>query len=154
MSSFTERKQRVTDTSGDLVFLELSAPSFTATLRLVNDTRNWVSNGNEYIGFPFGFTLPEDTAGQTPKAQLRIDNVGRGMTDDLERLQPNETVMAKLLISDRADPNAIERTFYLPLTGVSVNGATATASAGVDFIMRQQAVKLRATPYTLPGIFS
>nr|WP_202405078.1 DUF1833 family protein [Xanthomonas sp. LMG 8992] len=133
--------------------LELTAASFIATLRIVNDTRNWMSNGVEYIGYPFRFKEPDDTAGQTPRAQLTLDNVGRGITDDLERLQPNETVMAKVMVTDRAAPSVIERVFYLPLTAVSVDGTTATAQAGVDYLMRQQAMKLRATPYTTPGIF-
>lgn len=38
MSEFMERRQRVTDTSGTLLFLELSAPSFSAPAYLVNDT--------------------------------------------------------------------------------------------------------------------
>jgi hypothetical protein len=154
MSTFLERKQRVTDPAGILLFLEITADSLGDTLRMVNDTQNWISNGVEYIGVPFGFTLPEDTAGRTPRAQLVMDNVGRGISDDLESLAPNELVMARLMISDRADPNVIERTLYLPMTSVSVSGTTASAMCGVDFLMRQQAVKLQANPYTLPGIFS
>lgn len=153
MSSFTERKQRVTDTSGELVFMELSAPSFAVVLRIVNDTRDWNSQGNTYLGLPFRFKLPEDTSGQTPRAQLEVDNVGRGITDDLERVQPNETVMCKLMIADKVAPDAIVRRFYLPLTQVSCTGGKVTAQAGVDYLMRQQAVKLRANPHTLPGIF-
>ncbi|RZZ90590.1 DUF1833 family protein [Pseudoxanthomonas winnipegensis] len=153
MSTFIERRQRRTDTESILLFAEISATSFADTLRIVNDTRNWVSNGVEYIGFPFGFKLPDDVSGQTPRAQLVIDNVGRGMTDDLERLQPNELVMAKILISDRADPDTIFRTLYLPMTQVSVNASTATAQCGVDYLMRQRAVRLVCNPYTLPGAF-
>ncbi|MDY4296837.1 MULTISPECIES: DUF1833 family protein [unclassified Xanthomonas] len=153
MSSFLERRQRTSDPVGELVLMELSAPSFAATLRLANDAQDWMSNGVEYIGFPFGFKPPDDASGQSPRAQLTIDNVGRGLTEDLERLQPNETVMAKILITDRAAPSVIERVFFLPLTSVRVTGQSATAQAGVDYIMRQQAVKRRATPFTAPGIF-
>lgn len=153
MTSFTERRQRVTDTSGMLVFLEITAPSFSGPLQAVNDTKNWISNGIEFIGVPFGFKLPDDKNDDASRTQLVMDNVGRSMTEELESLQPNEVVMCKLMISDRADPNTIERTFFLPLTQVSVSGTTATAQAGVDFLMRQQAVRLRANPHTVPGIF-
>ena len=153
MTAFQTRKQRVTDTSGLLLFLEITADSFAETLRIVNDTQNWISNGVEFVGVPFGFKLPDDTSGQSPRAVLTLDNVGRGITDDLESLQPNEMVTAKLMISDRADPNVIERTLFLPMTSVSVTGATATAQCGVDYLMRQQAVLLRYTPYLTPGVF-
>ncbi|KRG53615.1 DUF1833 family protein [Stenotrophomonas nitritireducens] len=153
MTAFLERRQRVTDTAGTLLFLEVSAPSFAETLRIVNDTQNWVSNGVEYLACPFGFKLPDDMSGQTPRAVLTLDNVGRGIAEDLERLLPGDVVMAKLMLSDRADPNVIERTYLLPLTQVSVNARTATAQCGYDAIMRQQAVRLRYNPFTAPGAF-
>ncbi|KIJ00487.1 hypothetical protein ST27_10360 [Xanthomonas phaseoli pv. phaseoli] len=155
MSTFLERRQRVTDdnTTAPLELLEMTAPSFGAVLRIANDTRDWVSNGNTYIGYPFRFTPPADSAGETPRAQLEVDNVGRGITDDLERVQPNEMVMCRYLITDRVQPNVIARRFYLPLIQVRAAGPIITAQIGVDFFMRQQAVKLRANPFTLPGIF-
>jgi len=154
MSDFLERRQRVTDPDAPLVLLEITAASFTGPLQVVNDTRNWTSNGVEYIGLPFAFTLPDDSMGQTPRAQLVMDNVGRGIAEELERLLPNEPVTAVLRLTDRADPNVIAHEYTLPLTHVSLTGTTATARCGVDFLMRQQSVQLRATPYTLPGIFT
>lgn len=151
--SFTEKLQRVTDADGILVLLEMTAPSFGATLRLVNDTRDWISGGQTYVGFPFRFKAPNDVAGQVPRAQLEIDNVGREMTADLEGLQPNEVIIATIRIADKADPDAIFQEMPLPVTRVSVNAAVVTADCGVDYVMRQSMVKLRANPHTLPGIF-
>ena len=151
--TFQERKQRTTDTSGLLLFLEISAPSIPEVLRIVNDTQNWTSNGVEYLACPFGFKLPDDTAGQTPRAQLVIDNIGMGMTQDLEALQPNELVMCRLMISDRANPNVYERTYRLPMTHVSAGTGQVTAQIGVDHLMRQQAVRLRYNPHIAPGLF-
>lgn len=151
--TFTERKQRVTDTSGLLLFLEIGAPSIPDTLRIVNDTQDWPSNGLTYLACPFQIKLPDDTAGQTPRAQLVIDNIGMGMTQDLESLQPNELVMCRLMISDRANPDVYERVYRLPMTMASANTGQVTAQLGVDFLMRQQAVRLRANPFTAPGLF-
>ncbi|MFL4597002.1 DUF1833 family protein [Stenotrophomonas maltophilia] len=153
MSTFTERRQRTDDTTGILLLLELSAPSFVEVLRIVNDTADWVSQGKSYMGFPFGFKLPDDVGGQAPRAQLVLDNVGRSITEDLERLQPGELVTARLMITDRADANVIESSYDLPMTQVVVNTRSASAQLGVDFLTRQQAVTLRANPFTLPGIF-
>lgn len=151
--SMVEKLQRVTDADGVLVLLEMSAPSFGATLRLVNDTRDWISGGQTYIGFPFRFKAPNDVAGVVPRAQLEIDNVGREMTADLEGLQPNEIITATVKIADKADPDTIFQSIPLPVTRVSVTPAVVTADCGVDYIMRQAAVKLRGNPHTLPGIF-
>lgn len=151
--TFQERRQRVTDTSGVLLFLEMSAPSMSEVLRIVNDTQNWTSNGHEYIGFPFQFKLPDDVSGQSTRAQIVVDNVGRSLTEDLERMAPNETVDIRIMVSDRVNPNAYEQDIRLPMMRVSVNASTVTVQAGDDFIMRQQAVQLRFTPHLTPGLF-
>ena len=151
--TFQERRQRVTDTSGVLLFLEMSAPSMPEVLRIVNDTQNWTSNGHEYIGFPFQFKLPDDVSGQSTRAQIVVDNVGRSLTEDLERMAPNETVDIRIMVSDRVNPNAYEQDIRLPMMRVSVNASTVTVQAGDDFIMRQQAVQLRFTPHLTPGLF-
>jgi hypothetical protein len=151
--TFTERRQRVTDSAGTLVLLELSAPSFAAVVRLVNDTRNWESGGQTYVGFPFRFKLPDDIAGAAPRAVLEIDNIGREITADLETLQPGEVVTATIRITDREDPEDIHQTMVIPMTGVVVNQAVVIAQLGVDYLMRQQAVRIRYTPHVAPGIF-
>lgn len=151
--SLIEKVQRRTDTDGILEMLELTAPSFGATLRLANDTRDWISNGQTYIGFPFRFKPPTDGAGQAPRAVLEIDNVGREMTADLESLQPNEIITATYLLADKADPDTIFQRIPLPVPRVTVNPSVVTADCGADYIMRQSAVKLRYNPHTTPGIF-
>lgn len=152
MSTFRERRQRVTDTAGTLVLLEISAPSFAEVLRIANDTRDWVSNGVTYVGVPFGIKMPDDLAGQAPRAQLVLTNVGREITEDLERLPPGEVVTARMIITDRANPNDVEEDHFLPMVTVSVNSQTATASCGVDYLMRQQAVRLRFNDFNTPGV--
>lgn len=150
--SFIENRQRLTD-EGLLLFLELSAPSIVGTLRLVNDNQDWVRGGNSYTGFPFGFTLPDDSAGQTPRTVLTISNVGRSITADLEGMTPGDILMARIIIADRKTPEIAEQSFALPVTLVSVNSATVTANLGVDHLMRQQSVRIRHTPFVTPGIF-
>lgn len=152
MTAFDRQLQRVTDTDGLLLFLSVTHPDFSGPMNVVNDTRDWVSQGVTYIGLPFRFTLPSDTTGQTPRAVLEMDNVGRGLTEELEKLGPNAMVKGRLMIASRATPSVIEKSFNLPMTHVSVSGAMATAQLGVDFMMRQQAVKLRFNDFTAPGI--
>jgi hypothetical protein len=153
MSTFLERIQRTDDDAPMLMLLEVSAPSFPEVLRIVNDTQNCTSNGVEYIASQFGFKLPDDVSGQAPRAQLVLSNVGRAITEDLERLAPGEIVTARVLIISRADPDFIEQDHLLPMMSVSVNTQTAAAACGVDFLTRQQAVRLRFSPHVSPGIF-
>ena len=153
MTVFQERNQRITNTVGHVELLEITNPSFSGPMRICNDVQDFVSQDKDYIGLPFGFTLPEDQSGSAPRMKLAMDNVGRGISDELERLQPGTTTMANLSVVSRDTPDVREHNFWLPMTGVSVSGATAQATCGVDALMRQAACKQVANPFTLPGIF-
>lgn len=152
--SFIENRQRTTDFAGVLQFLEISAPSFPDTLRLVNDSINWTIDGQEYLAMPFRIKLPTDASGTAGSIDIEMDNVGRNMTEELERLPPNEMVMARIRLSDRDDPGNFFRDIPMPIVRVSVNATSATATASMDSVMRQQACRLRANSFTLPGIFT
>ena len=153
MTQFQERNQRITNDVSHVELLEISNPSFSEPMRICNDMQDFVSEGVAYIGLPFGFTLPEDKSGSAPRMKLSLDNVGRGITDELERRMPGTTTMAKLSVVARDTPDVRENSFWMPVTGVAVNGTTAQATCGVDELLRQSACKLVANPFTLPGIF-
>ena len=153
MTQFRERNQRLTNTVGHVELLEVTNPSFTGPMHICNDVQDFTSKGVTYIALPFAFTLPDDVSGQAPRMQLVMDNVGRDISTELERLLPGPTTMARLIIVARDTPEVHEHVLWMPLTGVSINGAVARATASVDELMRQAACKQIANPFTLPGIF-
>ena len=153
MTTFSERNQRINNDVGHVELLEVTNPSFSEPMRICNDVQDFVSQGVSYIGLPFGFTLPDDVSGQAPRMQLKMDNVGRGVSDELERRQPGTTTMAKLIIVPRDMPDTHEHVFWLPMSSVSISGASATATCSVDELMRQSACKQVANQFTLPGVF-
>lgn len=153
-SQFRRNRQKVTDIDGALVFLRIEHPSFSAPLLLVNDLDSQVSNGETYVGYPFGFKMPDESSDSHPRVQLSIDNVGRGFTDELERLEPGSTVYAKMMVADRSDLNYYRWETRMPLTTVQATAGQATATAGMDNIMRRSAVLMRHDMRTSPGIFT
>jgi hypothetical protein len=150
-TQFVEQLQKVRDKDGVIALLHITCDAWSGPLLIANDTRPWNSNGLEYLGFKFGFTLLSDVAGETPRTNIVITNVGRGLTEELEKVGPNELVMAKLMLASRADPNRIEETWVLPMSAVSVTPERAAAQCGMDFLMRQQAMNMRFTPELTPG---
>lgn len=153
MTDFLRNRQRVTDKDGVLLFLSVDAPSFTGPFQIAADTQDWVSNGVTYTGAPFGFTLPDDVAGQSPRARLQIANPGSGVADELERVQGGEQVWANISIADRSDPDTYWAQYPMPLVNVSLTTPLITAQAGWDHIDRGQAVRIIANGQTLgrPG---
>lgn len=152
-TSFIAARQRVDDPNGLLCLIEITHPNFTGPARAVNDTRDWVSNGETFVGLPFRFTLPQDKAKESPRAQLEIDNVGRTLTAELERLPPSAVVMCTVRLVSRDAPDTVEWQWTVPMTAITVNAAVVTATLGVEFLMRQPAVRLIHDPVTSPGIF-
>lgn len=149
MSDFLRNRQRVRDTSGVLLFLTVDADSFSGPLQIVSDTQDWTSNGVTYTGAPFGFKLPDDVAGQSPRAQMVLANPGRGISEEMERLQGGEMVWATVSIADRADPDTYWAAYPMPLVNVRLEGPRVTAQAGWDHIMRGQAVRIIAGTETV-----
>lgn len=153
MTLFYERNQRITNTVGHVELLEITNPSFSEPMRICNDTADFVSQGVSYIGLCFGFTLPEDKSGTAPRMVLALDNVGRGISDELERLLPGTTTMARLIVVARDTPDVHEHVYWMPVSGVTVSGATAHATCSVAEMLAQPACKQVANPFTLPGLF-
>ena len=153
MTDFRTRNQRVTDDVGHVVLLEVTNPSFSETMYIANDVQDFISRGISYIGLPFGFTLPDDVTDQAPRMRLTMDNVGRGVSDELERRQPGTTTMARLIIVPRDKPDVHQHVYWLPMSSVSISGASAQASCSVDELMRRSACLQIVNPHTLPGVF-
>ena len=148
-----EQLQRVTDPAGMLLLLKLEHPSI-ATAYVVNDTRDWTIGSETYVGLPFRFRLPDQAAGQAPRASIEIDNVGRALTPTLESLPPTGALLGTFTLVSRDSPTTVQWQFTAPLSSVSVSVQTVVAQLGNDEALRAQAVKVRYDPTTSPGLFA
>ena len=149
----TKALQAVEDSGGVLVLLLIDNAALSGPVRLVNDTRDWTISGTTYIGLPFRFKLPQDKTGENPRAQIEIDNVGRDLTGELERLGPAAWLQATVRLVHRSTPTVIDYEFTAALTNVRVTVKTISATIGPDDIMRRPAVCLRFDQATAPGLF-
>ena len=151
--TFQENRQRISDPTGPLFLLEITADSFSGPAYLAADNRDWVSNGRTYIGVGFGFKKPDDVADTAPMLRLTLANAGRGWSEELERLGPNDIVKATFLTADKGNPDQIESRLKVRLSAATLTGGEVTAQGGMDAMLRQQAARLRQTPAVCPGLF-
>ena len=145
--------QRTTDGVGFLELLTISGGGIAVPVRLVNDTRDVTSGGELFLACPFEVVPPMDAAKEVPRAQLRIDNVGREIGQELEALEPGAELVATFQVVYRATPNVIEYGFTAPLSGIRANVFTVSAVMGPTDLMRRPAVAIRFDPFTAPGLF-
>lgn len=146
--------QRVDDAGGMLALLEISHASLSATVRIVNDTRDLVALGHTWVALPFEVQLPSDKSKELPRAQLRMDNVGRSITAELEQLPPGAALQATLRMVHRSTPGTVDFEFTFPMSGVKVDQASVSAAMGPDDLMRRPAVRMRFDPQTSPALFA
>lgn len=147
-----EQLHRVVDKSGTLVLVTMTHPSID-DVHVVNDTRDWTIGAITYIGLPFRFQLPAAVAGQAPRAQIEVDNVGLALTAELEKLPPGAALQATVTVVSRNTPTNVELQITAPLSNVGVTTAAITATLGNDDALRAPAVKLRYDPTNSPGLF-
>jgi hypothetical protein len=145
--------QRTSDGQGFLELLTITGGGIAEPVRLVNDTRDVTSGGELFIACPFQVVFPKDAAKEVPRAQLRIDNVGREIGQELEALEPGAELIATIQVVHRTTPDVIEYEFTAPLSGVRANVFTVSAVMGPTDLMRRSAVAIRYDPFTAPGLF-
>ncbi len=136
-----------------LYLLEISHPALTEPVRVINDTQDLVSNGNNYIACPFRFVPPDDFENQLPKARLAVDNVGRDLMYWIETTSGGEGSTVKCMEVMRSRPDQIETSLSLNLYNVHVTPKEVTGELGYYNLFAKPAVALQYRPDTAPGIY-
>lgn len=154
MAASNAQLQQITDNHGFLELLLIDHASFSSPVRIVNDARDWTIGGVVFVGLPFAVKLPTQAQQETPRAQLRIDNVGRSLTAAIEGLPVGASMLATLRVVSRATPTVTDYEFVAQLSGISITPTLVTASMGPDDTMRQSAVRVRFDPANAPGLFA
>ena len=91
----------------DLVFLTITHPSITPVY-VVWDTKDYIYNGNTFIGFPFDFAILSDDE-STPQARLTIQNVDPRIGDAIRTLMTPPSLKIELLSSADFDTSVTPR---------------------------------------------
>lgn len=146
--------QRTSDVAGPLMLVTLSSTGWAQPVRLVNDTRNWISNGNTFTGLQMSYRLPNDAAGEEARLQLEMVNVGREITAELEALPAGSTILATIQFATRATPSVIDYEFVGEMVGVKTTLTSVSAQIANDSVGRRSACVLRYDPRVAPGLFS
>jgi hypothetical protein len=136
-----------------LVLLQIDHPELTAPIRVVNDTQNITSNGNEYIAFPFSCSLPDDYENKLPKARIAISNVGKDLMFWLETTDGGSGSTATFSQVMRSRPNQVEWTITMSLFNVVANNLEVSAELGFENLFAKPAISIQYRPQNSPGLF-
>lgn len=90
-----------------LVLLTIDHDDLPNPIRVTSDGVATVSNGNTFSPYPFLVTLPDDTEGRAPQAQLQIDNTTQEIIAALRALVSPPSLMIQIVRASA--PNVVER---------------------------------------------
>lgn len=140
--------------SGDpfLTLVTLSHPSFD-TVRIVNNTVNITSRGEEYLAFPMRITLPTDDGDSAREVSIEFDNVSRDLIDELRSVTDFIDVKLEMVLASNFDYVEIELD-ELKIRNINYNKQTVQAKLFSDDFLNTELSSERYTPTNFPGIFS
>lgn len=104
-----------------LVLIEISNSLISEPVRLVNDSKNLVSQGHDFVAMPFRATRQSDVQGELPKVNLTIPNVGRELVKWIDSSGGGRGSEIKVMLARRSRPDDHEETLYFSVQSVFIN---------------------------------
>jgi hypothetical protein len=113
----------------------------------------WKFNeGNQYIAFPFGITLPSDEENAPPKAMLRISNVDRRIVQEIRGLASSPAVTIELVRA--VDPHTVEVVYTgLELLNAKYDAQIISGDIAVRSFSREPYPASLITPSLFRGLY-
>ncbi len=141
--------------SAVVIALQITHPDITTPIRVVNDARDHVIGGENYIALTFGARLADDVEGQVPRAELVMDNVGAALTQWIEASGGGAGAAVRMMSVSVSGAGAttVEWALDLDIVGMTVTHHQVTARLGFDPVLHRPAVQIRHDPSHSPGLF-
>jgi len=134
-----------------LVLLIVDHPDFADPLRFVNSIDPVVSNGEDFVPFPFEIEWPNDDPERAPEARLRIDNITRDIVIAVRDLQSPPTARFQVVLSDAPDVVEMDVTGYT-LRNAEWDASTVTFTLKAEDLVTEP-ISLVMTPARFPALF-
>ncbi len=132
--------------------LTIIPASGSETIYLVNNNEKVVSNGIEYMPFPFSLTLPLDTGDKIPSITLTIDNVDQMLVNAIRELELAPTIRIQLVTS--AFPDLVEKDLdFLKLRNVTYDAMSITGTLEVASVWARKFPSESVDPVHFPALF-
>lgn len=125
--------------------------SIATPLRLINDTQDFVFQGERYIAAGFRCVWVDDVEGQLPKASLQIDNTTNLFSRLFEQTAGMRGMKVTMTEALRSNPDLIERRIQLDVDTVSMTAEAVQLGLGFEDILNKSAINLTYRPPTTAG---
>lgn len=111
----------------------------------------FVSNGDEFVYFPFQIELPLDAADELSQTRLRIDNIDGSIIDAIRALRQPPSVLLQIVLS--STPDIVEAEFDMQLLDIDYDAIEIVGTLGWENILTEPYPGESVTPKFFPGLF-
>jgi hypothetical protein len=125
-------------------------PTQLLPIALVKGT---VSNGEEFIFFPFEFVFPNQEAFASPVAQIRLDNVSREISTIINELPSSPTFDVQVVLASTPDIVELELLDF-KLRRVEWNAINVIGDISVEYFDQEPYPSGRFNPSGFPGLYA
>lgn len=150
----TELKAQIFAQESDdpfLTLVSLSHPDFD-TIRLVNNSKDIISQGQTFQAFPMKIRLPVDDGETSRDFSIEFDNVSLELIESLRRVTTAISVRIDLILASM--PNVIQMSHEdLVLKTVSYDAKKVSAKIALDNFLTVAMTSERYNPTNFPGLF-
>ena len=136
--------------------LEVSHPSITDNIRIVNDTEDVSLEGNAYVALAFRPQLPQEKEGEIRQAGIEVDNVGRRMVEWVEASNGGRGATMRIMeltVSPTREAEVVWEVPNLDVGAASMTNDVLRVLLVDEGSSQAPAVKLRHDPVESPGLF-
>lgn len=138
----------------DIELIEITHPDLPTVVRLANFNEDIVSNGNTYLATAFDAEWPSDkSSGESPKAKLIFDNIGRSLTQWIENTCGGRCAEVTLIITTKSNPDYRALELCLDVNSVCMTCERIEVNLSYDNIFNKKAVQTRHDECHSPGLF-
>lgn len=156
MSRSQEYNKTVNAVSADefpLILIEITHPSLTPTVRIVNDTDDLTFNGNVYTALNFRASLPNQPETGRPVARMEIDNTAKELVDWIELSNGANGAKATMHQVLRSVPNVSEYTTVMYLTNINLTESIVSFDLSYTDIYNKSCLPTVFNRATAKGLF-
>lgn len=135
-----------------LMLLTFDNAEMPSPLRVVNNYENITSNGNEFIAYPFAFTLPDEETETLAQVELTISNVNRLLVESVRSIGTPLTTTLELVMAE--SPDTIEAgPFPMTLREVKYDALKLNGTCNFHDLLNQAYPAGTYIPSDYPGLF-
>lgn len=151
----TTAKQGLFAQETEQVFLPLvtiTHPDLASPVRVVRNTEDIVSRGQEFIALGFDLTLPDDREETVPGMRLEIDNVDRRIVEAIRTITSPAQVTTEVVLASQ--PDTVEAAFEgYTLRGTEYDALRVTGTLTLEDVLNEPFPVGLFTPSVAPGLF-